>query len=97
MKKKKAAQGDRFQTRGNYTMPAPDSQCAEILARLQQGESLTTYQMHMIGMQGATARIKDLRDNGYPIVCVMEKHVNKHGKTVRRGRYFLATKQEGKA
>lgn len=83
---------------GNYitASPAPDSQCAEILAELQRGKSLTSYEMHMMGFQGAATRILELRRMGWPIVCIMEKHVNKHGKTVNRGRYFLAAK-EGEA
>ena len=34
---------------GNYTMPAPNSQCAEILEELRKGHSLTTYQIHAAG------------------------------------------------
>ena len=81
----------------NYTMPAPNSQCGEILEELRKGHSLTTYQIHAAGIQSATARIKDLRDMGWPIVCVMEKHRNKQSKTVWRGRYHLATAQEADA
>lgn len=82
---------------GNYTMPAPNSQCAEILEELRKGHSLTTYQIHAAGIQSATARIKDLRDMGWPIVCILEPHINKHRKKVWRGRYHLATAQEADA
>ena len=59
MEKKKAAQGDQFQTEGNYTMPAPDSQNAEILTILQSGRLLTSYEMHMMGIQGAATRVME--------------------------------------
>ena len=82
---------------GHYTMPAPDSQNAEILTILQSGRLLTSYEMHMMGIQGAATRVMELRRMGYPILCVMESHINKRGKAVQRGRYHLATAQEGEA
>ena len=42
-----------------------------------------------MGIMGFTARIQEIRAAGYNIACVMEKHTNKHGKTIKRGRYSL--------
>lgn len=71
---------------GNYTMPAPNSQCAEILEELRR--AFAYHLSNPCSIQSATARIKDLRDMGWPIVRNGE-HRNKHSKTVWRGRYHL--------
>lgn len=66
-----------------------NSQNSEILAILAAGNSLTHHEAAQMGIMGFTARIQELRNAGYNIACVMEKHTNKHGKTIKRGRYSL--------
>nr|DAX56836.1 MAG TPA: helix-turn-helix domain protein [Caudoviricetes sp.] len=68
----------------------PNSQCAELLAILQSGQSLTHYQAAQMGIMVFTARIKEIRAAGFPVVCRMEPAKNKHGKTIKRGIYTLA-------
>ena len=68
----------------------PNSQCAEILAILQSGQSLTSYQAAQMGIMGFNARVRDLREAGFPVICTMQPHENKHGKTVMRGVFTLA-------
>ena len=87
----------KMQSHSIMQTPAPNSQNAEILAELQSGKTLTAYQMHMMGIQCPSTRVLELRRMGWPIVCIMEENINKRGKKVQRGRYFLAAKQEGKA
>lgn len=65
------------------------SQCAEILAILQSGQSLTHYEAAQMGIMAFTARIKEIRAAGFPVVCRMEPAKNKHGKTIKRGIYTL--------
>ncbi|ATD65396.1 helix-turn-helix domain-containing protein [Neisseria weixii] len=72
---------------------SPTSQCGEILAVLQGGRSITHYQAAQMGIMGFPARISELRAAGYPIVCTMQEHENKHGKTVKRGIYTLAAEK----
>ena len=67
----------------------PNSQNAEILAILAAGNSLTHHEAAQMGIMAFTARINEIRNAGYNIACVMEKHTNKHGKTIKRGRYSL--------
>lgn len=69
---------------------SPDSQCSEILAILQLGQSLTSYQAAQMGIMGFAARVKDLREAGYPVICTMQPFENKHGKKVMRGVFTLA-------
>lgn len=66
-----------------------NSQNAEILAILAAGNSLTHHEAAQMGIMAFTARINEIRAAGYNIACVMEKHTNKHGKTIKRGRYSL--------
>ena len=63
---------------------------AELLAILQSGQSLTHYQAAQMGIMVFTARIKEIRAAGFPVVCRMEPAKNKHGKTIKRGIYTLA-------
>lgn len=72
---------------------SPTSQCGEILAILQSGQSLTHYQAAQMGIMGFAARISELRAAGYPVICTMQAHENKHGKTVKRGVYTLAVEK----
>lgn len=66
-----------------------NSQNSEILAILATGNSLTHHEAAQMGIMAFTARINEIRAAGYNIACVMEKHTNKHGKTIKRGRYSL--------
>lgn len=66
-----------------------NSQNSEILAILAAGNSLTHHEAAQMGIMGFTARIQEIRAAGYNIACVMEAHTNKHGKTIKRGRYSL--------
>ena len=68
----------------------PDSQCAEILAILQSGKSLTHYEAAQMGIMAFTARINEIRAAGFPVVCTMQPFENKHGHTVKRGVFTLA-------
>ena len=67
----------------------PNSQNAEILAILAAGNTLTHHEATQLGIMAFTARINEIRAAGYNIVCMMEAHTNKHGKTIKRGRYSL--------
>ncbi|HFC8542403.1 TPA: helix-turn-helix domain-containing protein [Neisseria weaveri] len=77
----------------NYTPFSPESQCGEILAILQSGQSLTSYQAAQMGIMGFNARVMDLRRAGYPVICTMQPHINKRGRTVKRGIYTLAAEK----
>lgn len=95
MDKKKAAFSGSLsvgETQGNSTTPAACTapQHLEILKLLRAGEAVTVYQLHGMGINAATARIKELRDAGYPIIDRWEPILNKHGKQVRRKVYTLA-------
>lgn len=67
----------------------PQSQCAEILAILQSGRSITHREAAQLGIMGFNARIKELRAAGYNIICTMRPHLNKHGKQVKCGVFTL--------
>ena len=93
MDKKTAAQKSGSQTRKHHsTIP---SQRERILAVLQSGKTLTSYEMHQMGIMGCNARICELRQAGHNIVCIMERTRNQFGQTVKRGRYWLMP--EGRA
>ncbi len=66
-----------------------NSQNSEILAILAAGNTLTHHEAAQMGIMAFTARINEIRAAGYNIACIMEKHTNKHGKTIKRGRYSL--------
>ena len=68
----------------------PNSQCAEILAVLQSGKSLTHYEAAQMGIMAFTTRIHEIRAAGFPGVCTMQPFENKHGHTVKRGIYTLS-------
>ena len=77
-------------------MPTPaktPSQCDRILSMLKAGKTLTTYELHIMGIQAPQARVMELRRAGYPIICTMEEHINQFGQTVKRGRYSLTSNQ----
>ncbi|WP_274585602.1 helix-turn-helix domain-containing protein [Neisseria leonii] len=77
--------------------PRPNSQCGEILAVLQSGQSITHYQAAQMGIMGFNARICELRKAGWPIVCTMKEHTNKYGRTVATGIYTLVSEQAQRA
>lgn len=66
-----------------------NSQNAEILAILTAGNSLTHHEAAQMGIMGFTARIQELRNAGYNVICHMETSKNKHGKPIKYGRYSL--------
>ena len=83
-------------------MPTPaktpiPSQCDRILSMLKAGKTLTTYELHIIGIQAPQARVMELRRAGYPIICTMEEHINQFGQTVKLGRYSLASNHANNA
>lgn len=87
---KQGISGAAEKAKRHYNPFKPDSQNAQILAILQSGKSLTHYQAAQMGIMGFTSRIKEIRAAGFPVVCTMSAHENKHGKTVKRGVYTLA-------
>ena len=82
--------GAAQEAKRHYNPFKPNSQNAEILAILQSGQSLTHYEAAQMGIMAFTARIKEIRAAGFPVVCRMEPAKNKHGKTIKRGIYTLA-------
>ena len=93
MAKKQPPKKSGSQTRKHHsTIP---SQRERILAVLQSGKTLTSYEMHQMGIMGCNARIMELRRAGYQIACTMEQVKNQYGQTVQRGRYSLVS--EGRA
>lgn len=74
----------------HYAPFEPDSQCGEILNHIRTHGSITSYEAAQMGIMGFQARIYDLRHAGYPVVCTMQPHINKRGRTVKRGIYTLA-------
>ena len=70
---------------------AANSQCGEILAHIREHGSITHYQASQMGIMAFTTRITELRAAGYPVLCTMQPHENKHGKIIKRGIYTLAT------
>ena len=92
-KKTAAREGSRNPTQQRHsTIP---NQNQRILEVLQRGQSLTSYDMHQMGILGCNARICELRQAGHNIVCIMERTRNQFGQTVKRGRYWLMP--EGRA
>ena len=67
------------------------TQCQRILDLLQAGERVTVYQLHVMGINGATTRIKELRDAGHNIKDVYEPYINQANKKTRRKVYFLVS------
>lgn len=73
----------------------PHSQCARVLEAVSRKGGATSWELASSGILGYNARIKDLRELGYPIVTTMEKVKNQYGKTVKRGRFTLLTQTRG--
>ncbi|MCP1771399.1 hypothetical protein J2T38_000191 [Neisseria perflava] len=66
------------------------SQKARILQWLKQPGGITNYEMHMRGINAATARISELRRMGHTIHDRYEPFENQFGQTVQIKRYWLA-------
>lgn len=77
----------------HYAPFEPDSQCGEILNHIRTHGSITSYEATQMGIMGFQARIYDLRHAGYPVICTMQPHINKRGRTVKRGIYTLAVEK----
>lgn len=67
------------------------SQNNRLLAYLKEHrEGITTYQAFAIlGIHRISARIKDLRDMGYPISTIMHREVDREGVLKIWGQYIL--------
>ena len=76
-----------------YAAPVDAGDDTEIAFAIESGQSLTHYQAAQMGIMGFPARISELRAAGYPIICTMQPHVNKHGKTVKHGIFTLAAEK----
>lgn len=67
------------------------SQCDQILAYLKKGKALTQLEaLRLFGVLRLGARVKDLRDRGYPITSEMIPVSTSRGGTARVARYRLA-------
>lgn len=67
-----------------------DSQCKRILEYLRNHKSITPIDaLASIGCFRLSARIKDLRDEGYNILTEMVTEENEKGEVKRYARYFL--------
>lgn len=66
------------------------SQCDRILALLKNGERVTVYQLHQMGINAATARMFDLRKRGFNIVHQDKRMKNQFGVEVKYREYWLA-------
>lgn len=78
------------ETRGDSTTSSTQHQ--RILQMLRAGEPVTVYRLHTVGINSATARIKELRDAGHPIIDRWETMINQYGDEVRYKVYSLAAK-----
>ena len=68
-------------------------QNAEILARLESGRGITSMEAYEeYGCTRLSARIKDLRDAGVPIVTVRETGVNREGRKISWARYRIGAR-----
>lgn len=69
-------------------------QNAAILARLESGQGITSVEAYEnFGCTRLSARIKDLRDAGVPIVTVRETGVNREGRKISWARYWMGARQ----
>lgn len=67
------------------------TQCQRILDLLQAGERVTNYQLHVMGINASTTRIKELRERGYNIVTTKEPFINQFGKKTKIAVYTLVS------
>lgn len=66
------------------------NRCQLILKHLKRRKYITSYQaFELYGETRLSARIYDLRQMGYEIDGVWEKHINNFGEETKFIRYFL--------
>lgn len=66
---------------------------AAILARLESGRGITSMEAYDdFGCTRLSARIKDLRDMGIPIVTVREHGINCDGRKISWARYSMGAR-----
>ena len=65
-------------------------QNAAVLDRLKSGRGITSMEAYNeLGCTRLSARIKDLRDAGIPIVTVRETGINREGRKISWARYRM--------
>lgn len=70
------------------------SHCKILLQHFSKGLSITQDEAKdYYGIGRLSARIKDLRELGHPIVTVKETGKNRYGNTTRYARYFYDTRR----
>ena len=75
---------------GGMIMSRHMTQLERLLKWLQDFGSITPAEAYEeLGIMRLAARIKDLRDAGYPIIVVMESKKNRYGVTVSYARYSM--------
>ena len=66
---------------------------AAILARLESGQGITSMEAYNdFGCTRLSARIKDLRDMGVPIVTIRERGINREGRKISWARYRMGAR-----
>ncbi len=65
------------------------TQNERILAMLESGRCITVFQLHQIGINSATARISELRKQGYIIKHRDKTMKNQFGVNVKYREYWL--------
>lgn len=71
------------------------SQCNKIVSYIQQNGSITSMEaFDKIGCTRLSGRINDLRRRGYDIETVSEKAMNRDGRIITYGRYFIRQSPE---
>lgn len=73
-----------------------ESQCKMIMEHLAKHKTITTMEAYeLYGITRLPSRIFDLRESGHKIGMVWETGVNRWGKPVTYGKYFIE-KTKGK-
>ena len=73
-----------------------ESQNRIILAHLIKHKSITSMDaFELYGVTRLSARIYNLREQGHKIGLVWEESVNRYGRPVRYGRYFIEKTKGG--
>ena len=68
-------------------------QNAAVLARLESGQGITSMEAYTdLGCTRLSARIKDLRDAGVPIVTIRETGINRDGRKISWARYRMGAR-----
>lgn len=61
-----------------------------ILQFLKEGKRITPmYAMQELGVMRLAARVRDLRDLGYNVACMIKTHKNRWNEPVRYAEYWL--------